>query len=276
MEKVVLITGCSSGIGEALAGAFHTRGCRVVATARRAGSMDHLARVGITVHTLDVRNDEQIKEIVNLVMEKEKRIDILVNNAGYALIGPAVEIPGKELELQFKTNVFAPMVMAQKIAPIMKKQGGGLIINMGSVSGITTTPFSGAYCASKAALHALSDALRMELAPFGIRVMTVQPGGIQTRFGESSKERVDRVLNSRSWYWTLEDHIRARAEISQINAMAVDEFTRKLVSAALTASPPFITRMGSRSILLPLMKKILPLPVLDRIFKKKFGLLEIR
>ena len=193
-KKVVFITGCSTGIGRALSEEFHRCGFRVIATARRLESLSDLREKGISTHALDVNNKDQVKHVIEAVLHQEKTIDVLVNNAGYGLIGPSIEIPENELILQFQTNVFATLFIAQKIAPIMREHGNGLIINIGSVSGIATTPFSGAYCASKAALHALSDALRMELSVFGIKVVTVQPGGIRTQFGESAKATVFRVF----------------------------------------------------------------------------------
>ena len=271
-KRVVLITGCSTGIGRALSEEFHQRGFRVVATGLSLESLSDLGAKGMSTHILDVNNKDQVKQVVETVLHQEKTIDILVNNAGYGLMGPLIEIPEKELILQFQTNVFAKLFIAQQIAPIMKKQGNGLIINIGSVSGITTTPFSGAYCASKAALHAFSDALRMELSVFGIKVVTVQPGGIGTQFGATAMEILSRVFKPESWYQPIGDSIRSRAEASQINATPVDTFARKLVKAVTADNPPATIRIGQKSFLLPFLKKTVPTRVLDEIFKRKFGL----
>ena len=148
-------------------------------------------------------------------------------------MGPSIEIPENELILQFQTNVFAALYVTQKIAPVMKEKGNGLILNIGSVSGITTTPFSGVYCATKAALHSLSDALRMELSIFGINVITVQPGGIQSQFGESAKALVTRILKPESWYRSMNDSIKLRADTSQDKATPTDEFAKKLVKSIM-------------------------------------------
>jgi len=275
-KKVVFITGCSTGIGRALSEEFHRCGFRVIATARRLESLSALREKGISTHALDVNNKDQVEQVIEAVLHQEKTIDVLVNNAGYGLIGPSIEIPENELILQFQTNVFAPLFIAQKIAPIMKEHGNGLIINIGSVSGIATTPFSGAYCASKAALHALSDALRMELSIFGIKVVTVQPGGIRTQFGESAKATVSRVFKPGSWYQTLTDSIRSRAEVSQVDATPADEFATKLVKAVMIEKPPPIIRIGKKSTILPLLKKLVSTSILDEIFKKKFGLVGMK
>lgn len=274
--KVVFITGCSSGIGRALCEEFHQRGFRVIATARRLDSIVDLQAKGIVAHALDVQDTDRITQVVDTVLEQEKRIDVLVNNAGYALIGPSIEISEQELLLQFKTNVFATLVLAQKIAPAMRERGSGLILNIGSISGIATTPFSGAYCATKAALHALSDALRMELSVFGIKVVTVQPGAIRTRFGESAKKTVARVLKPASWYRSVEDAIIARAEISQVDATSAEEFAKKLVASVMVENPPPIIRIGKKSLILPLLKKLVSTNTFDGIFKKKFGLMQMK
>ncbi len=273
-KKVVFITGCSTGIGRALCEEFHQCGFRVIATARRLESLKDLQAKGMATHALDVNNKNQITKVIKAVIDQEKRIDILVNNAGYALMGPSIEIPENELILQFQTNVFAALYVTQKIAPVMKEQGNGLILNIGSVSGVTTTPFSGVYCATKAALHSLSDALRMELNIFGINVITVQPGGIQSQFGESAKALVTRMLKPESWYHSMNDSIKLRADTSQDNATPADEFARKLVKAIMVKEPPPIIRIGTMSTIMPLLKKIVPTRTLDKIFKRKFNLIQ--
>lgn len=272
-KRTALITGCSSGIGKALALALHEKGCRVAATARQLDTMAGLKARGMAVHRLDVTDPDQARQVVDTVNAEEGGIDILINNAGYALIGPAVELPRDELARQFDTNVMAPMMLASLAARSMKKKGSGMIVNIGSVSGITTTPFSGAYCASKAALHALSDALRMELGDFGIHVMTVQPGAIQSDFGNAAGKTISRVLTEDSWYLPLKQSIEARAGASQENATPTHEFADTLADEILGASPGAVVRLGNKSTLLPMMKQWLPTGVLDRILKKKFGLI---
>lgn len=271
-KKVALITGCSSGIGNALSKALHQKGARVVATARNIDTLADLKAQGMAVHTLDVTNPDQCRQVVDQVVAEEKRIDILVNNAGYALIGPTIELPREELARQFDTNVIAPVTLAGLAAQSMKQTGTGLIVNIGSISGIATTPFSGAYCASKAAIHALSDAMRMELSPFNIHVMTVQAGAIQSDFGNAAARTIDQVLKDDSWYMDRKAAIESRAHTSQIDATPTDEFALALAEKILQTPPPSIVRLGKMSTKLPLMKKFLPTKLLDNMFKKKFGL----
>jgi len=174
--------------------------------------------------------------------------------------------------MQFETNVMAPLFLAKLAAPSMKQNGHGVIVNIGSISGIATTPFSGAYCASKAALHALSDALRMELSAFGIHVMTVQPGRIQSDFGNAAGKTISRVLGSDSWYLPIKKSIEARAGVSQGNATPADEFAQKLAAEIMSENLKPILRIGKMSRMLPLMKKVIPTSMLDGILKGKFGL----
>ena len=271
-NKVVMITGCSSGIGRALSQEFHRHGYRVVATARRIESLEALRNQGIGTESLDVTDRQAAKRVVNSILAREGHIDILINNAGYGLFGPTLDLPDEELVSQFHTNVFAPLYLIRLVAPAMRIRGDGMIINIGSISGIVTTPFAGAYCASKAALHAFSDALRMELAPYGIRVVSVQPGGIQSDFGKNSGRSAERIMKPDSWYDGLKDSILSRAQVSQIGATASEEFARKLVGHVKGGSPPAIVRIGSRSFSLPFVKSVLPATLLDSIFRKKFGL----
>jgi NAD(P)-dependent dehydrogenase (short-subunit alcohol dehydrogenase family) len=274
-KKVVLITGCSSGIGKALSIAFHNNGYRVVATARRLDSIDDLKSKGITVERLDVTHQDDIDRVVHTVLAREGRIDCLVNNAGFGLIAPLLDVPIEEMQRQFHTNVFGPVQMIRAVAPAMRKNNRGTIINIGSISGIVTTPFAGAYCASKAALNSLSDALRLELAPFGIHVVCIQPGGIESNFGNASGASVQRVMKPGSWYASIREFIDKRAQESQSNPMPADELAKKIVSIVAATNPPAIVRTGTRSFMLPFLKAVLPTAVLDSVFKKRFGLHKI-
>lgn len=263
-KQVVLITGCSSGIGAALSREFHKRNCHVIATARRIEGLD--------TKQLDINNHEEINSIVATILKNNGRIDLLINNAGYALIGPTIELTDSQLQLQLETNVLSPLALIRAVAPSMKKNGKGKIVNIGSISGIVTTPFSGAYCVSKAALHSLSDAMRMELLPFGIKVITVQPGAIKSHFGKSVSRTATNIFKPDSWYKSVQTEIIGRAELSQINATPASTFATSLVNIVLKENPPSIIRLGKKSRFLPAIKRLLPTAVLDRIFTKKFGI----
>jgi NAD(P)-dependent dehydrogenase (short-subunit alcohol dehydrogenase family) len=146
----------------------------------------------------------------------------------------------------------------------------GRIVNIGSVSGVTATPFGGAYCGAKAAIHMLSDALRMELAPFGVLVITVQPGAIESRSGEHASKGVERYTEG-SLYSQVYDAIEARAGASQFGSMPAADFARLVVGAVTALSPPAVVRAGKDSVRLPLLGR-LPPALRDRIFSRRFGL----
>ncbi|MBE9136939.1 SDR family oxidoreductase [Nodosilinea sp. LEGE 07088] len=275
-SPVVLITGCSSGIGKALCQAFHQRGCREVATARRLETLDSLKAHSIMTLPLDVTDSAGIQQVIATVLAQEGRIDLLVNNAGFGQFGPLMDLSAAQLQAQFQTNVLAPLELVQQVAPVMKQQRSGVIVNIGSISGVVTTPFAGAYCASKAALHSLSEALRMELAPFGIHVVTVQPGAIQSNFGHAAEQGLAGVLSLESWYAPLESKIRDRAVLSQAQATPADTFAEQLVAAVMRPQPPMTIRLGKKSRWLPLLKQLLPPRLMEFLLRRQFGLTQIQ
>ncbi|MGB7250443.1 MAG: SDR family oxidoreductase [Phormidesmis sp.] len=274
-SPVVLVTGCSSGIGSSLCRAFQREGYRVVATARQVERLESLQEKGMAVLALDVDDPQAIKDVVRSILKSEGKIDVLVNNAGFGQFGPLMDIGREKLQQQFQTNVFAPLLLAQQVAPSMKEQGSGLIINIGSISGLVTTPFAGAYCASKAALHSLSEAMRMELAPFNIQVVTVQPGAIASDFGQSAETSLAGVISSSSWYVALEPDIRARAKLSQVAATPSDRFATNLVAQVIKPEPTSVIRLGKKSLWLPWLKRMLPAPLMEFMLSRKFGLIDL-
>lgn len=273
-SQVVLITGCSSGIGKALCWAFHRQGCQVIPTARQIALLDEFKTVGMMPLPLDVTDQTAVCQVIETILTKVGRIDILVNNAGFGQFGPVLDVSPAQIQAQFQTNVLAPLVIVQHVAPVMKRQGAGLIVNMGSISGVITTPFAGAYCASKAALHSLSAALRMELAPFGITVITVQPGAIQSNFGQTAEQRLAQVILSDSWYASRLQSIRARATLSQVKATPVDAFAKQLVARITQPHPPTVLRLGRKSFWLPWLNQLLPTSLMEFFLKRRFGLLQ--
>lgn len=267
--KVVLITGCSSGIGRALAAAFAAQGCRVYATARRIEALATLENTNIRCLALDVDSADSIQSALQHVQSESGRLDMLVNNAGFAAMGPLAELPIERLRQQFETNVIAPIALIQAALPLMAQ--GARVVNIGSVSGILTTPFAGAYCATKTALHSLSDALRMELSPLGIEVITVQPGGIESEFGRKAGVGLDWLTPS-SRYAAIRSGIEARANASQDAPTPTSVFARQMVAAVLAAAPAPVIRIGHGSTMLPLIARWLPLRWRDRMLQRRFRL----
>jgi NAD(P)-dependent dehydrogenase (short-subunit alcohol dehydrogenase family) len=270
--RTVLITGCSSGIGRALAREFARRGACVFASARRLDTIANLADDGIAALSLDVTDPGSIAAAVAAVTERAGRVDVLVNNAGFGLIGPAVEIPLDTFREQLEANVTGALAVTQAVAPGMMDRRSGLIVNVGSVSGILTTPFAGAYCASKAALHAITDALRLELAPFGVKVVSLQPGGVISSFGETATRRLASSLPANSRFGALARYIRARAGEGQRGALDTEVFARRVATLVLRNVPPRVIRLGRHSTRLPVLRWLLPLALTDRLLSRRYGL----
>jgi NAD(P)-dependent dehydrogenase (short-subunit alcohol dehydrogenase family) len=263
----VLITGCSSGIGRALADAFKTAGYEVWATARRTEDVTALATAGFSAVQLDVNDGAALKALAEQVGE----LDVLINNAGYGAMGPLLDGGTEAMQRQFETNVFAVVGVTQAFFPALRVRKG-LVVNIGSVSGVLVTPFAGAYCASKAAVHALSDALRMELAPFGMRVMEVQPGAIDTSFAKNAGAQAELLISEHSPWWPLRDSIRARAKASQDRPTPASEFAADVLKAVQQGTPPRLLRSGNGSRVLPWMAALLPKGLLEKGLMKRFGL----
>lgn len=183
MKKVVLITGASSGIGYEAAQRLARRGCKVYAAARRVELMEPLRKEGIVPVRLDVCDEASMRQCVDTVLQAEGRIDVLVNNAGYGYFGAVENVSDAEARRQLEVNVFGLAAMCRLVIPVMRKQGSGRIVNTSSIAGLVVLPFGGWYHVSKYSVEALSDALRMELRPFGIDVSMIEPGGIKTDWG---------------------------------------------------------------------------------------------
>jgi NAD(P)-dependent dehydrogenase (short-subunit alcohol dehydrogenase family) len=185
-SKTILITGCSSGIGQATAKHLNERGWTVYATARRQDSLAELHEAGCHTLALDVTDEASMRRAVGEVEDREGAIGVLVNNAGYSQSGAIETVPMDAVRAQFETNVFGMVRMCQLVLPGMRAEGGGKIVNLSSMGGRFTFPGGGYYHASKHAVEAISDALRFEVQEFGIRVIIVEPGLIRTQFGASA------------------------------------------------------------------------------------------
>jgi NAD(P)-dependent dehydrogenase (short-subunit alcohol dehydrogenase family) len=269
-NPVALITGCSSGIGQALAQVCLDQGYIVYATARNPDSLSPLTARGAIAVTLDVNDAEQVAACSERIRSEAGRLDLLVNNAGYGAMGPVLDADRETLLQQFNTNVFAPLELVRAHADLLR-EAGGLIVNMGSVSGVTTTPFSGVYCASKAALHALSDALRLELAPFGIKVLTVQPGAIASEFGNNASAAI--TMADESWFKPWEKAVQARARASQnAKSTSARDFALELMDYINKPLRPETALIGSGARSLVRLKRWLPTSILDAQLRKRFKL----
>lgn len=193
MKKIVLLTGASSGIGKQTAEFLAKNGHKVYAGARRVEEMEVLKQFGVTPMKLDVTNEENIKKCVDEIIKKEGKIDILVNNAGYGSYGAVEDVTIEEAKAQFEVNLFGVAKLTKEVLPHMRKQKSGRIINVTSMGGRLVTFLGAWYHATKYAVEAFSDALRMEVKQFGIDVVIAEPGGIKTNFGDVAAEKLEKA-----------------------------------------------------------------------------------
>jgi NAD(P)-dependent dehydrogenase (short-subunit alcohol dehydrogenase family) len=272
---VSLVTGCSTGIGRALARELARRGQRCFASARRAESVRDLEAEGLLAVRLDVDDPGSIRAAVDAVLERAGRIDLLVNNAGQSLFGPLAELPLERIDAVYRTDLRGPLAVAQAVVPAMAKQGWGRIANVGSMVGVVPTPWTGAYCAMKAALHTLSEVLRVEVAPLGIEVIVVQPGAVRSEVANNAPVDLERYAAPDSLYRGAVDAIRRRSQASQRNPSSAEDFARSLADALTRARAPRVVRLGRGTGFLPLLAAM-PGPVRDRLFARAFGVSEVR
>jgi NAD(P)-dependent dehydrogenase (short-subunit alcohol dehydrogenase family) len=186
VSKAVLITGCSSGIGEATARRLAGHGWTVYASARRPESIEQLADAGCKLLQLDVTDEQSMRAAVDTVEREHGAVGVLVNNAGYSQGGPIEQVPLEAVRRQFETNVFGAIALTQLVLPAMRGQHWGKVVNVGSMGGRLTLPGGGLYHATKYSLEAISDALRFEVRGFGVDVVLVEPGLITTDFGKTA------------------------------------------------------------------------------------------
>jgi len=200
--KKVLITGAASGIGAATAVLLAEQGCQVWGTTRNSSKINTLPeelRQKVTFLVLDVTNDDSVQHGVTEFFRQAGGIDILVNNAGYGVFGPLEEFSMKRAETVFSVNYFGALRMIQAVLPVMREQRNGLIVNITSLAGTFVIPFQVHYSASKFALEALTEGLRQELRSFGIKVTSVAPGDIKTRFNEVTDREMKENSPYRKW-----------------------------------------------------------------------------
>lgn len=189
-SRAVLITGCSSGIGEATARVLAEAGWPVYATARRPETLSELEALGCRTLALDVTDEASMQAAVSVVEAERGAVGVLVNNAGYSQSGALETLPMERVRRQFETNVFGLLRLTQLALPGMRRQGWGRVVNVSSMGGRLTFPGGGAYHATKHAVEALSDVLRAEVEGFGVDVVVIEPGIIRTRFADTVAEQM--------------------------------------------------------------------------------------
>ena len=238
-SRAALITGCSTGIGRATALALLAKGFTVYATARRLESIEDLAALGCRTLTLDVTSEESMVAAVAAVEAEHGHVEVLVNNAGYALQGPVEETSLDAVRAQFETNVFGLTRLCQLVLPGMRAARSGRIVNIGSMGGRFTFPGGAFYHASKHAVEAISDALRLEVAPFGVHVALVQPGPVVSAFVDSAVDSVDVTDGPYAEFnQQLVDRYRQAYDGSSSNLEISPEKVADVIASAATSSRP--------------------------------------
>jgi NAD(P)-dependent dehydrogenase (short-subunit alcohol dehydrogenase family) len=271
VSRTVLTTGANSGIGLATAIEVARRGFHSVGSVRseaKARIVREAARgAEVEVHTvvLDVNNAPQCRSVIN-----DLQPFAIVNNAGFPATGAVEDIPDKEVREVLETMVVAPIRLARLAIPHMRANGEGRIINMSSIYGLTTTPLSGWYQACKHALEGVSDALRMEIASSGIKVVLIEPGGFKTGIWEQNDAALSQRKDSR--YKQSYERLTTGTQISQ-PLMGNPRTVAKAVVKALTSQNPKARYLvGYDAQLLALMERVTPTGVKDRVSRLTLGL----
>ncbi|GAB7358449.1 hypothetical protein MBLNU230_g2514t1 [Neophaeotheca triangularis] len=270
-KKTVLITGCSpGGIGHALAREFHSQSFRVFATARQTTSITDLAALGIETLSLEVTSPSSIQACFQEIRTRtsNRGLDILVNNAGRNYTVPATDVELDEIRTTFETNVFAVMTMCQTFAPLLIA-AKGTIVQIGSLAAIMPYVFGSVYNASKAALHAYSNTLRVELAPFGVRVCTIVTGGVKSNIARTHRE-----LPEDSIYLPLREEYEGRLTHSQANGVPNEEYARTVVKEVLKGKDTVWA--GGKAWLVYFLSQFFPRWVMDTVMTRMFKLWKLK
>ena len=258
-KKVILITGASSGIGFDAAQTLARQGHTVYAAARRVEKMEPLQSDGVKVMRMDVTDSASMAEGVKTVLDAEGRIDVLVNNAGYGYFGAVENVTMEEARRQVEVNVFGLAELCKLVLPVMRKQGSGRIINTSSIAGKMVLPFGAWYHVSKFSVEALSDALRMEMRPFGVDVVLIEPGGIKTDWGIIAAKHLAESSKGTAYE---EDALREAKLIHKGysgNYLSAPKVVTRAISRAVNSQRPRARyRIGSGAFIMVFLHTVLP------------------
>ncbi|MBI6548732.1 SDR family oxidoreductase [Xenorhabdus lircayensis] len=255
MQKAILITGCSSGIGLVAAKTLHQRGYRVLAACRKPADLVHMRELGFEPIGLDLDDKESVEHAAKTVIElTDGRLFGLFNNAGFGVYGPLDSISREQMEKQFSTNFFGTHQLTCLLLPAIRAYGEGRIVQTSSVMGLLSTPGRGAYAASKYALEAWSDTLRGELAKTGIKVSLIEPGPINTRFTENVNQ-------------TQRDHPVENSSLTRRFTLMPEDVVAKLVHALESPNPKLRYSVTLLTYAVKVMRRILPEKWFDKIVR---------
>ena len=276
-SKTVLVTGCSSGIGESIANCLRDSGWDVFPTARSGSDLQRLHSKGFDALHMDLRDSISIDDCVSSLMRKTPSgIGAIVNNAGIAIPGAVEDLSRDDLRTQFEVNVFGLQELTNKLMPTFRAQGWGRIVNISSIYGVLTAPMVGGYCASKYALEALSNAQRMELRNSGISVSLVEPGPILSRFRENAYESLRKKISKENYFYSeYKKTLKRKLGKPQRNELFTlrPEYVAEKVVHALTSDRPkrryLVTYPAYAGYI---MSKVLPDFAIDYFMRKSVNL----
>lgn len=273
MNKSILITGCSTGIGLDAAQTLLARGYQVFATVRNAKDIKPLQAKGLTTYLLDLTDPQSIKLTLAAVLkETGGRLDYLFNNGAYGQPGAIEDLPTEALRAQFETNLFGWHELTKLVIPIMREQGYGRIIQCSSVLGFVCMPYRGAYNASKFALEGLTDTLRLEVASANIQVILLEPGPIESAFRKNALAAflahidIDKSVH-RNAYQKQVDRL-ASGQVSTAFTLKAEAVTKALIHALESKHPKIRYRITQPTKVFALLKRILPASLLDKLLIK--------
>jgi NAD(P)-dependent dehydrogenase (short-subunit alcohol dehydrogenase family) len=280
-QKTVLITGATDGLGRAAAVLFAEKGYRVFAAGRSAAKregIDTLARdknLPLESLEMDVCDDVSVTSAVSSVLEKTGAIDVLINNAGMSYVATVEEMSMEDWKRQFETNVFGVIRVTQAVVPHMRERRRGHILMMSSVSGLVTPPTQGAYSGSKHALEGISNALRLEMYPFGVKVILVEPGYIVTNIQNVAVEltKVYQEKMTKGPYAKVYAGAWSGAKSSRAKSgTTAEDCARVMLSAVEAPNPKARYGVTPTATLIKWAKRLLPDSAIDRIIRRRYGI----
>lgn len=254
--KVVLITGASSGMGKATAALLIASGFKVYGAARRIELMDDLKKTGVKIIQMDITDDFAIQSGVEEIINREGRLDILINNAGFGLFGSVEDVAMHEARYQMEVNLFGLARLTQLVLPHMRKQKSGLIVNVTSTGGKLASPLGAWYHASKYAVEALSDSLRMEVRQFGINVVVIEPGAVKSEWGDIAMESLRKISAGKA-YSILAEKIAGMSQKLKPKNEDPEVIAKLILKAISTKNPKTRYHAGYLSGTILFLKRVL-------------------
>ena len=257
MKKVAVVTGASAGIGEATVKRLIEQGYTTYAASRRLERMANLEKLGAILLPLDLTDDSSIVQAAKRIRTEQGRIDVLVNNAGYGSYGAVEDVSLDEARRQFEVNVFGLARLVQLVTPLMRQRGAGKILNVSSIGGKGWEPLGAWYHATKFAVEGFSDCLRMELKPFGIEVIVIEPGAIRTEWGQIALDTLQQA-SSHTVYGPQAEEKRALFLAAAGSASDPDVVAREIVKAIKAKRPKTRYVVGAHAKPLVFMSTFMP------------------